>query len=112
MANNPGYGSEPQEENKTEMPDLTKVTDMSSGLAAVGGLFSYGWGQTKQAAASTSAIVSEKMNEAGATSAIESTKTMMAPVLDKTSEIASAAKDGVTTHASDIATNGTQSESF
>jgi len=52
------------------------------------------------------------MNEAGATSAIESTKTMMAPVLDKTSEIASAAKEGVTTHASDIATNGTQSESY
>lgn len=44
MANNPGYGSEPQEETKAEMPDLTKVTDMSSGLAAVGGLFSYGWG--------------------------------------------------------------------
>jgi hypothetical protein len=66
MQNNPGYGSAPQEENKSELPDLTKVTDVSSGLAAAAGLFSYGWASTKSVAASTSAVVSEKMNEAGA----------------------------------------------
>jgi hypothetical protein len=50
------------------------VTDVSSGLAAVGGLFSYGWASTKSVAASTHAVVSEKMNETGATTALESTK--------------------------------------
>ena len=50
------------------------MTDVSSGLAAVGGLFSYGWASTKSVAASTHAVVSEKMNETGATTALESTK--------------------------------------
>jgi hypothetical protein len=35
---------------------------------------------------------------------------MMAPVLEKTSEIASAAKEGVVSTTSDIAENGTQAE--
>jgi hypothetical protein len=110
MANNGSYGSEPVEENKAELPDLSKVTDLSSGMAAVGGLFSYGWGATKSVATATSAIVSEKMVETGASTALESTKAMMAPVLDKTVEVANAAKDGVVSTTSDIAENGTQAE--
>lgn len=77
------------------------MTDVASGMAAAAGLFSYGWGATKQAAT----VVSEKINETGVmeSSAVTSTKQMVAPVFDKTVEIAVAAKDGTVAVGSDLA---------